>query len=560
MFKFFFLFFLIFFTQNTFSSPNYLVQIDVNYNRNFVTATIKIPDNHHIIYLPDYQYLKSDTTKLKFATPILSKGDSINGNLEYHKEFVIKREISANFLEKDDSVKVFVGFQMCDENGTCFFPEKREFSIFVKSTQNGNSKSDDTTFLTILKFLFFAFLGGIILNIMPCVLPVLSIKAMSLVKQSNSDKKIILKHSFAYAFGVVLSFWILAIFVILLKISGEIIGWGFQFQSPYFVFFLMILIFIFALSMFGLITFNPPHPLIKSAKPAQKSGLIASVFSGIFAVLLATPCTAPLLGSAIGFAFSQSNLIIFLSFTFIGLGLAFPFLLLGFFPKAIQKLPKAGEWMNSFKIVMGFLLFATTLFLYRALYFLIGAENSISVLWFLLLLALFVWIFGKNYTPFTSLKRKFILFIVLLGLSILGGNKLVNLKIPQKNSSTNQSKYDGWKIFDEEKVLNDIKNGKKVFIDFTAEWCLTCQTNKLTVLHTHEIMNLFKQTQVVLYYADNTNKNETIAKWLKKYNRAGVPLYLFFNNEETTIFPEILTKNMIIEKINTIKSNTKWSL
>ena len=311
--------------------------------------------------------------------------------------------------------------------------------------------------------------------------------------------------------------------------------------------------------MFDIIIFHPP--VSSTGNLTQKKGVIGSIFSGVFAVLLATPCTAPMLGPAIGFAFSQPAYLIFLIFTLIGFGLAFPFLLLGFFPSLIQKIPKPGEWMNVFKFIMGFLLLATVIFLYRSLYFLIGGDNSISILWFLLILSFLIWIFGRYYNPMVSKRKKLIIFIISMAISILSGKALISFE--DNSISSSESKYLGWQKFDEKKVLSDINNGKKVFIDFTAEWCMTCQTNKLTVLHTNEMMKYFKEQNVILYYADNTKRNPILDSWLKKYDRAGVPLYLYFDKRYPNgfIFPEVLTSDMIKNRINIIEeSSAKWEL
>jgi len=539
----------------TYSNAYDQSSIKVSINNDTIKTIIQLPKNYHQILQKDYLYSTADSSKIVLSKPIYLNGESIKNNVEFKDSVIIKRAIIRNNLETSDSVTITVGYQICSENGTCLFPIEKKAKILILA----DKKPTSGDFSILLKFLAFAFLGGIILNIMPCVLPVLSIKAMSLVKQSGESKKSILKQSFAYTFGVVLSFWVLAIAVIILKISGEAVGWGFQFQSPTFVFFLLIIIFIFALSMFDIIIFH--SPVSSTGGLDQKKGVMGAIFSGVFAVLLATPCTAPMLGPAIGFAFSQPSYFIFLIFTLIGLGLAFPFLLLGFFPSLIQKIPKPGEWMNIFKFVMGFLLLATVLFLYRSLYFLIGGDNSISVLWFLLILSFFIWIFGKYYNPMVSKKKKLVIFIISLILTIISGKALISFEDNSINSS--ESKYSGWLKFDEKKVLSDIASGKKVFIDFTAEWCMTCQTNKITVLHTADMMNYFKKHNIILYYADNTKKNIILDKWLKKYERAGVPLYLYFDERypKGIIFPEILTPDMLKSKMNIIEKKTSnWKL
>jgi thiol:disulfide interchange protein DsbD len=395
-----------------------------------------------------------------------------------------------------------------------------------------------------------AFVGGLILNIMPCVLPVLSIKAMSLVKQSQQDQKQILRSSFAYTAGIVVSFIVMATAIVILKMAGENVGWGFQFQNAGFVTGLLILIFVFALSLFDVFIIRAPG-MQTATKASMKGGLTGSFLSGIFAVLLATPCTAPFLGAALGFAFSQSAIMIFAIFILIGLGLAFPFILLGIWPKAIKIIPKPGEWMNIFKEIMGFLLFLTAFYLIRSLSFLVNNSDFLNLLLYLIVLGMSAWIYGRFARPEFSKRKQWIATISAILLAVSLGFVLLDYAPADAHQTEDNAHYPrDWQKFSPELLAEYQNNGKSVFLDFGAEWCLTCKTNETSVLFTDKIESAFKKYDVQMLRGDNTKKNDIINEWLAKFDRAGVPLYvLFIDGKAPIVFPEIITKEMILNKL-----------
>ena len=532
---------------------------------NEIIVTFTIPQGQHQTLQKDYFYIQTDSLKgIVFDKTIYPKGVKEGNLINYHKSVTLKKKfhITKDFDKSIKSIKVYAGYQFCKDSGMCFFPQEVELTLDFDSTTLSKAAMNTTTQKTstetksqkssagkVIYYILLAFLGGIILNVMPCVLPVLSIKAMSLVKQSQYDNTKILKSSFAYTAGILFSFLVLAIVVIIIKLSGEMVGWGFQFQNTAFVLILLSLIFVFALSLFNVFVITAPG-MQASAKAQSKGGLWGSFFTGIFAVLLSTPCTAPLLGAALGFAFSQPPLIILTLFIFVGLGLAFPFIILGFWPKAIKMIPKPGNWMNIFEELMGFLLLATALFLLRTLFFLVGGENIIKILWFLLILGLSSWAYGRFAGPISTTLQKWITIIIIILIIVFSAHLLLRFDTKSIDESVSSSKIDvasGWLKFNPDDLQKYRKEGKPVFIDFGAEWCMTCKTNETVVLYTKEIQNEFKKYGVVLMRGDNTKKSKLIGEWLRKFNRAGVPLYIFYapQKDKPIVLPEVITKDMI---------------
>ena len=530
---------------------------------NTITVTFNIPEGQHQTLQEDYFFIEPDSIGgIIFEPTFYPKGIKEGELINYHHKVTLtkKFKITDKFDKNVKSLKIFAGYQFCKDSGMCFFPQEVELdlpidanslekTISVDNAETGSKKAEKakSSAADIIKFLIMAFLGGIILNVMPCVLPVLSIKAMSLVKQSQHDKKQILRSSFAYTGGILASFLVLAIVVIAIKISGEMVGWGFQFQNTTFVLILLSLIFVFGLSLFNVFIINAPG-MQASAKAQSKGGLWGSFFTGIFAVLLATPCTAPLLGAALGFAFSQPPAIILAIFILVGLGLAFPFIVLGIWPKAIKMIPKPGNWMNVFEEIMGFLLMGTALFLLRTLYFLVGGENIINILWFLLVLGMASWAYGKFAGMQYSAKQRWITIIIVIFAVAFSAHTLLRFDTSKQiENNSNIDPASGWLKFSPELLQKYRDENKPVFIDFGAEWCMTCKTNETVVLYSKEIQKEFKKYNVVLMRGDNTKKSKIIGEWLQKFNRAGVPLYIFYapKKDEPVVLPEVITKDMV---------------
>ncbi len=524
-------------------------KIEAVIKKDQIEVTYNIPEGYHQTLQKDYFFVEAEEAEgITFKPTIYPEGKKKDdGNIEYHGTVTLIKKFTIDDNYKLDKINIYAGYQICLDTGACLFPNEKEFSLPISSEP---FSSEPVDLLTILKYLLMAFVGGLILNIMPCVLPVLSIKAMSIVKQSQQNRKQIFKSSIAYTAGIIVSFIVLALIIVILKMSGEMVGWGFQFQSAGFVCALLILIFVFALSLFDVFIIRMPG-MTAATQASSKGGLTGSFLSGIFAVLLATPCTAPLLGTALGFAFSQPPAMIFGIFILIGIGLAFPFILLGIWPKAIKAIPKPGEWMNVFKEAMGFLLFLTALYLLRSLYFLVGGAKLISVLLYLIILGFSAWIYGRFARPEFSKRKQWTATIIAIFIAVIGGFLTLNFTGDGMQNELDFNLHEGWQRFSPELVESYRNEKKPVFIDFSAEWCLTCKTNETTVLFTKDVREAFSEKNVQLLVGDNTRKDDIIAQWLQKFGRAGVPLYVFYmpDKEVPITLPELITKEMVLNML-----------
>lgn len=409
-----------------------------------------------------------------------------------------------------------------------------------------------------------AFLGGLILNLMPCVLPVISFKILSFIKMAGQSRSLIFKHGLAFSAGVLISFWTLAGVLLMLQAWGHTVGWGFQLQEPLFVGILAAIILVFGLSLFGVFEIGTGFAsLAGQASTKTETGLTGSFFSGILATAVATPCTGPFLGTAVGFAVTLPTYQAMLIFTSLGLGMASPYLLLGAFPQFLRFMPKPGNWMITFKEIMGFVMLATVLWLI----WVFGAQTDSLAIFILLsgffILAIGCWIFGKWGTPIKKKLTRSISFVFTLGCFLLGGYAIIqassipSLSLEQTNNSeiamADPSDLSSkWISFSPEKLAHYREQGIPVFIDFTAKWCLICQANHL-VLELDDVKAKFKEKGVVKMLGDWTKKDPIITEALSKYGRNSVPLYLLYGNEEPMILPQVLTTDVVIEHLDKIK-------
>lgn len=397
-------------------------------------------------------------------------------------------------------------------------------------------------------YLVFAFIGGLILNVMPCVFPVLGIKIMSVVQQAGGDKRQVLMHGLAYTVGILICFWALGGLVISLGKT-----WGFQLQSPGFVFGLAAFFLIFGLNMAGVFEIGASAVGV-GANLQAKHGLSGSFFSGLLAVVVATPCSAPFLGSALGYTVTLPGVQAMLMFTMIGIGLASPFLVLSLVPSLVAALPRPGAWMESFKQGMSFLLFGTVVFLVWVLTGMIEGQPMLFLLFGLVLVALGCWIYGRWSLPHKPQRTRFIA-MVLAGLAVVGG---LAFGWPEAEVGTVEegSHSEGgltWEAWSPEKVAALRAEGKAVYIDYTAKWCFTCQVNK-RVYKDPAVKQVIADKKVVLLKADWTNEDPRISQALSELGKAAVPVNVLYlpGVKEPVVLDELLTADGVVKAIGQV--------
>jgi suppressor for copper-sensitivity B len=389
---------------------------------------------------------------------------------------------------------------------------------------------------TLGLILLFGLLGGLILNVMPCVLPVLSIKLLSVIKHSGSSKSKIAASFLVTALGIISSFITLALLVIGLHAAGMNVGWGFHFQEPVFIIALVIILTFFTANLWGFFEIRMPDISDKAYKKSSENSHLGHFLAGVLATVLATPCTAPFLGTAVSFALSRGSFEILSTFSAMGIGMASPYLLFSLFPHFVTKLPRPGAWMVTVKKLMGLLLATTAAWLVWVLANQIGQVSAVilSALCFFGLIIL--------HTKFR--KSIIVAFIAILAFSL----PMMFSSHPQKITNNPNSI---WQAFDIQKIPDLVASGKTVFVDVTADWCLTCKVNKFTVLSDREIQEKLSNSKVVAMQADWTNKDERITEYMRMYMRAGIPFNIVYGPSAPSgiPLPELLSKQAVLDAL-----------
>ncbi|WP_213358234.1 protein-disulfide reductase DsbD family protein [Chlamydiifrater phoenicopteri] len=421
----------------------------------------------------------------------------------------------------------------------------------------GLSDTTDLVSSSFLLVLISAFLGGLLLNIMPCVLPLITLKVYGLVKSSGEHHRSVVKNSLAFVFGVVGCFWVLGLVAASLKFLGHNVGWGFQLQEPTFLMILILSVFLFALSSLGLFELGTIFVNLGSHYESshRRSGYAGAFFNGVLATLITTPCTGPFLGSVLGLVMSLSVFKQMSIFTCMGLGMSSPYLLLALFPKLLSFLPKPGAWMGTFKQITGFLLMATAVWLI----WVFGLETSIEavnlLLAALLIAAFAVWVLGRWGTPVTPKKKRLLAIstaLVILGLSLFLG---VRASWSTGNDAVAPIfSINGWEKFSREKVDKYQNQGRGVFVHFTAKWCITCQVNK-PILHAPGVQQFFKSRNIATLEADWTKKDPAVTEELARLGRASVPTYVYYppgKNSKPILLPQNISQKIIETSIDSV--------
>ena len=431
---------------------------------------------------------------------------------------------------------------------------KENSSAGVKnSPQNANELG-----LTIA--LMFAFIGGLILNLMPCVFPVLGIKVMTFVQHAHGEQKRLKQQGLAFLGGVVVSFWVLAALLAALRAAGELIGWGFQLQSPVFVTLLAILFLLMALNLSGVFEFgmrlqSAAGSLQTENNRGNRSNAMDAFLSGVLATIIATPCTAPFMGAALGYTLTQPAFVSFLVFTAVALGMATPVLALSMFPGWLRYLPKPGIWMDTFKQFMAFPLFATAAWLSWVLGSQQGNDGMGMLLFGMVIIAFGAWLYGRWQLEHPVRALIAAVSLLLVGAAIAWPNA-APVAAARGSGMTNSA--DSWVPFSKEKVAELRAQGRAVFIDFTATWCITCQVNKRIALNQQEVLKRFEELQIVRMKADWTVKDPAITEALAAFGRNGVPLYVFYPvGAEAQILPEVLTPSIVLSVITSQSVGSK---
>ncbi len=513
--------------------------------------------------IADKYYLYEERFKFKADQNLTLTPSYTSGLMKYDELFeretmVHYHQVAASFdLTRIDRPFILkVEYQGCADAGLCYPPQKltlavdpvaltvSEQSITPALTQQPLPSTADslpeTTSPWLLQAIALALLGGMILNLMPCVFPVLSIKVMSL---ANADRNRLVLHGWIYTLGIVACFVGFAIALILARKGGEAVGWGFQLQSPSLIAALTYLFFVMGLSMSGLINFG--GSLMGAGQQlTQKSGLSGSFFTGVLAAVVASPCTAPFMGAALGFALTQPPVICIAIFAALGFGMALPLLLLCYLPALANRLPKPGLWMDNLKQLLAFPLYLSAIWLLWVYGRQTGVNGMASLCVGTLLIAFGCWLLGREAQGFWLWMRRLVIAASWSAALVL---------MVQTPNSNHQSQEQGrWQTYSPELLAELRSQGRPVFVNLTADWCLTCLANERVALDTEAVSAVFDELGVATLKGDWTNTDPQITELLQEYDRSGVPLYLWFPANHTgkaQVLPQLLTKELVIGHI-----------
>ena len=517
---------------------------------------------HTAVASPDWSFTASDDGK----TITLSIAPPSGVTLEQDKVYFYDKDGQTDAQAEQTLTKTDEGYTLAIPRfkGNDFNPEpgptlekiqgilsindgKQSIAVstdFGAGGSGGASELESASIGTLLGIMGAMLIGGLILNLMPCVFPVIGLKIMGFAQQAGEEKGKIVLHGLTFTAGVLISFWVLSGILLSLRNTalageGKDVGWGYQLQDPYVVVVLLLLMFVMGLNMFGLFEIGTKATGVGSDLQ-NKKGLAGSFFSGVLATVVATPCSAPFLGAAIGTAFGLPSVQFMLAFTAMAVGLALPYLILAIFPQFVEKLPRPGPWMESFKQGMSFLLFATAGYLLWVYVGQTGLPFMLNVIIGLSAIAAGTWIYGRWNLPFKGPRTRMIAKVLTL-VFVVGGTMAC---LPPKKSAIE------WQTWSQPKVDELVKDGTPVFIDYTAQWCLTCQVNKKRA-YTEDVEKLFNEYGIVAMKADKTNPDPEIEKALQKLDRSAIPVNVLFipGRAEPIITPVTLSPEYMKELI-----------
>ncbi len=534
-----------------------------------IAALVEIDRGWHVnSHQPSYDYLIP--TSLDLELPPTWRLEGIDYPASEMQKFAFEEQplavydgtvtilararIGGEEFEGTQSVVARLTFQACDDR-SCLPPETLSRALEITITAGGVA-IDDPAFTGSpaappasapaqgLRFgwmLLLGVLGGLILNAMPCVLPVLSLKLFGLVKSAGEGRRPVVFGSLATAAGIIISFWLLAAAAIAARSAGQAVGWGVQFQEPVFVALLTLIVLLFCLNLWGLFEIPLPARLANWADSGSRSGLPGHLASGLFATLMATPCSAPFLGTALGFALGQPATTVFAAFTAIAVGMALPYLALAAFPGALRLVPRPGPWMDRLKTIMGFLLAAAAVWLFYVLAAQLSRERLAFLQLAVLAMTLCVWWAHVARGAWRKVAAAGVLAAAVTTLALAGGGT-VAAGGPESAAGLIE-----WLPWDRTEAEGLAAEGRLVFVDVTADWCFTCKVNERLALETTEVAAAFDRLQVVAMKADWTNRDDDITAFLADHGRYGIPFYLLYRpGREPHIFPELITKETVV--------------
>lgn len=529
-------------------------QLNVHYKDQALAFDWTLKPSYYL-YQHRFKFFKADGSPLDISPDYERPGKRIYDDY-YEKELEVyyhQALFTILWDRSENTDTLIVESQACADAGLCYPPRRQILSFSTNTTTNtadvavaeielgaenplsplGQQSSLQSNLLLML---LFALLGGAILNLMPCVFPILSIKALSLTTShlSKHGKHL---HGLSYTCGIVFSFMAIAALLMLLREAGEAIGWGFQLQSPLFVGLLVYLFVLMGLSFSGLLTFGTSLMNLGQST-TQGHSLTSSFMTGLLATLVASPCTAPFMGTALGFALTQPIWIAMSTFAFLGLGMALPLLILSWWPGMAEKMPKPGPWMERFKEFLAFPLYLSAAWLLWVLGRQAGSDTVAAVIFGVVLILFALWLLKIRKSAINTTIAIIAVVIALL--------------LPWKTHNNNDVESTAWQPYSEAKLQQLLANGDAVFINLTADWCITCLANEKLALSSDQFLATLKKNNITYLKGDWTNYNVEITQLLNRHHRSGVPLYLFYpsGTEEPRILPQLLTKNIVIDAIS----------
>lgn len=533
--------------SNTFSSSAEFVPVEQAYQFNLAVEEQQLVFNWYIrdgyyLYRDRFDFRSLDSN-LELQAPSFDSG-IVKWDEFFEKDLEVyysQTTVRLPFKSSSDKLQLQIESQGCADAGLCYPPYKQWLEVDLQtgavdiSTVPPQQQSQASTEnISLPLVLLFALVGGMILNLMPCVFPVLSIKVLSFTTTHQSIRSRHI-HGLVYTAGVVLSFVAIAVVMLALRAAGESIGWGFQLQSPLFVIFLVYLFFVMGLGLSGFLEIGSNLMALGQLSKRQE-GLMSSFMTGVLATTIASPCTAPFMGPALGFAISQPTYVALLVFAFLGLGMALPFILLAWIPGLTKRLPRPGAWMDSFKQFLAFPLYITAVWLLWVAGRQTSMDVAAAVVTGLVLLVMGLWLWKLSARPAGK----------LIAVAVLGAALTAPLL-----SLSEEAEEEAFQAYSPERLSALRASGQPVFINLTADWCITCLVNERVALGSDKVAQLMDDQGIAYLKGDWTNNDPQITALLNKYQRSGVPLYLVYprGSGPAQILPQILSESIIIEAL-----------